>query len=297
MVDSPLEECDPPSPAICFANCTWRHRPPRFLFCGDGVVQLFLNETCEPPNTTNCDSECQVIYYNATGYCGDGIIQGNETCELPGTITCDLNCNHIHICGDGIVHGDEQCDPPDGILCTDECKFNIVGPAVSLLLIAIVSALLCTALCIIIWILIAVFYCRRENPPPPLPFQCDEDDFTAIIDGYDYGRNIVNRLEDVARRNILTYRTNMIMGLCDGQVILTFRMAGDQLLISKIEGNKKVEAVDFLSKSNVYRVYLTKSVDREWWRRDGIEGRVVFERPTKVNKSAVPFPKLESLKL
>jgi cysteine-rich repeat protein len=56
--------------------------------CGDGKIEP--PETCDPPNGTTCDSNCQIIK------CGDGILAGNEQCDDANTTNldgCDQYCN------------------------------------------------------------------------------------------------------------------------------------------------------------------------------------------------------------
>jgi cysteine-rich repeat protein len=55
--------------------------------CGDGCV--VPPETCEPPNTTTCDSTCHKVV------CGDGMLEGQEQCDDGNTINldgCDSTC-------------------------------------------------------------------------------------------------------------------------------------------------------------------------------------------------------------
>jgi cysteine-rich repeat protein len=60
-------------------------------------------------------------------YCGDGVVNGSETCDPPNTVTCDSNCESIiyPICGDGIVSSGEQCDDGNtrsGDGCSSTCR-------------------------------------------------------------------------------------------------------------------------------------------------------------------------------
>lgn len=97
--------------------------------CGDGIVQIQLNEECDDGNSINddeCSNECKIAS------CGDGIVQASneETCddmndnEFDG---CRSNCV-AEYCGDKIVqyHLEEECDGGDrnGSLsyCTTSCK-------------------------------------------------------------------------------------------------------------------------------------------------------------------------------
>jgi hypothetical protein len=71
------EQCDPPTPGFCDANC--QNIPPK---CGDTIVQA--GEQCDPPNPGFCDANCQ----NVAPKCGDGFVQTGETCDPPNLATC-----------------------------------------------------------------------------------------------------------------------------------------------------------------------------------------------------------------
>jgi hypothetical protein len=88
--------------------------------CGNGVIDP--GEECEPPLPGFCDANCHVVTNG--GYCGDGIVQAGEECDfqlLNGQpcSECDSTC-HLRPgeCGDGCVTGTEQCDPPNVNTCT-----------------------------------------------------------------------------------------------------------------------------------------------------------------------------------
>ena len=56
--------------------------------CGDGKIQP--PETCDPPNGTTCDAQCQTIT------CGDGKVGGKEQCDDGNVVNldgCDSSCN------------------------------------------------------------------------------------------------------------------------------------------------------------------------------------------------------------
>ena len=126
-------------------NCTALCALPR---CGDGFVQQSNNETCEPPNTATCASNCQGVTGGGGGSSGrrrstNGIITlsesgsevvfeerdpppegcGNrvwepekgEECDegiRNGVGACSYSCKTLY-CGDGIVSPEvfEQCEP------------------------------------------------------------------------------------------------------------------------------------------------------------------------------------------
>lgn len=111
---------------LCDRRCT----PPT---CGDGTVDH--NEVCDDGNRNNddsCNNDCQPPQVVPPS-CGDGIVQLalNETCE-PGMIlapvsggipdrACTASCNY---CGDGIVHAGEECDDGNSIdddSCRNDC--------------------------------------------------------------------------------------------------------------------------------------------------------------------------------
>jgi cysteine-rich repeat protein len=112
------EECDPPVPDHCSAQCT------RIPQCGDGIVDP--GEECDDGNTDDCDAcsnHCTVV----TG-CGDGTVCGTEECDDGNTTSCDGCSSSCQVevgarCGDGITNAacGEQCDPP-GPDCTYLCQ-------------------------------------------------------------------------------------------------------------------------------------------------------------------------------
>ena len=97
--------------------------------CGDGEVGL--GEQCDDSNTDDedgCSSKCRIEY------CGDGVIQAGlgETCEMPNVGLCGPNCTVIG-CGNGILDPGEECDDDnlddcDG--CSSSCKVEACGNGV-----------------------------------------------------------------------------------------------------------------------------------------------------------------------
>jgi cysteine-rich repeat protein len=65
--------------------------------CGDGCVDARRGETCEPPNTATCDSECHTI---VPAVCGNSIRETGEQCD-DGNKTnldgCDSTCQFEQI--------------------------------------------------------------------------------------------------------------------------------------------------------------------------------------------------------
>ena len=103
------EQCDPPAPGQCDAQC--QHVP----FCGDGNVDS--GEQCDDANTNDCDA-CSNACTLVSG-CGDGVVCGGEACDDGNTAECDGCSSTCTIesgfrCGDGIMDAacGEECDPP-----------------------------------------------------------------------------------------------------------------------------------------------------------------------------------------
>ena len=82
-------------------------------FCGDGIVQPDLGETCD--GEAWCRADCT--------YCGDDILQDGhgETCD--GEAYCRADCTY---CGDAIINGQETCDPGDPTqdYCNNQCDYK-----------------------------------------------------------------------------------------------------------------------------------------------------------------------------
>lgn len=92
--------------------------------CGDGIVQPWRGEQCEPPNTPVCNANCQLIPQPPPGFCGDGIVQPwrGEQCDPPDGVTCDANCQNIPQPPDPIpVDGIEKEGVPDITQGCNEC--------------------------------------------------------------------------------------------------------------------------------------------------------------------------------
>jgi len=119
------EACDPPDGITCDDFC---QVPP--LSCGDGVVDIFLGEACDPPDGITCDNFCQII----PPFCGDGNVDPGEQCEPPDTATCDALCqNRAPLCGDLFVTPPETCDDGNiigGDGCSATCQLEVCDNSV-----------------------------------------------------------------------------------------------------------------------------------------------------------------------
>ncbi len=76
--------------------------------CGDGLVEGA--ETCEPPDSAECDANCQLLVCDppATS-CGNGIVEGGEACEPPGVGACDWSCQTTACAAGGPAEIDVAC--------------------------------------------------------------------------------------------------------------------------------------------------------------------------------------------
>jgi cysteine-rich repeat protein len=83
------EECDPPGDG-CTPNCTIVQQVAPY--CGDGEVNQ-PSEVCD--GEIGCLDNCTWIEFHYITQCGNGIIDEGETCEPPGTTGCDENCQVI----------------------------------------------------------------------------------------------------------------------------------------------------------------------------------------------------------
>jgi hypothetical protein len=93
-------------------------------FCGDGIVQPWRGEQCDPPDGVTCDANCQLIPQPQPGFCGDGIVQPwrGEQCDPPDGVTCDANCQLIPQPSDPVpVDGIEKEGVPDIPQGCNEC--------------------------------------------------------------------------------------------------------------------------------------------------------------------------------
>jgi len=124
--NSGAESCEPPETALCTSNCAIRMRS-----CGDGF--LTPPEQCEDANTANgdgCTSACTLEF------CGDGVVNdaGAEDCEPPGTASCTDACtDRSPSCGDGYFTSPEECEDgnqTNGDGCTSSCVLERCGDGV-----------------------------------------------------------------------------------------------------------------------------------------------------------------------
>ncbi|KAB5516964.1 hypothetical protein GE09DRAFT_1159089 [Coniochaeta sp. 2T2.1] len=100
-------------------------------YCGDGIIQG--QEECDPPwrrvNNDGCSSTCFLEV------CGDGILQIGEDCDDGNSVNgdgCSSTCK-VERCGDGIIQGREECD--DGNLndddgCSAACQIEECGDGI-----------------------------------------------------------------------------------------------------------------------------------------------------------------------
>jgi cysteine-rich repeat protein len=98
-------------------------------FCGDGILQVELGETCEPPGSNagqpnECRGDCT--------FCGDGNLDAGEECDDGNNLDgdgCSAFCAIEPFCGDGVLNlPGETCDPPGSNAgqpneCRADCTF------------------------------------------------------------------------------------------------------------------------------------------------------------------------------
>ncbi|HVK69695.1 MAG TPA: FG-GAP-like repeat-containing protein, partial [Polyangium sp.] len=121
-VVDPLEHCDDGNEANgdgCSATCDLES-------CGNGVVDP--GEDCDDGNGINldgCPNDCTLAK------CGNGVIEApHETCDPPDTAVCDSQCQGLPFCGDGDLEGEEECDDGNffgGDGCNSACKLEFCG--------------------------------------------------------------------------------------------------------------------------------------------------------------------------
>lgn len=125
--------------------------------CGNGVVEVTNNETCDDGNTTGgdgCSRDCKRETdwicaepgkpCTSTIACGDGMVTGNEVCDDRNKVSgdgCSEDCKVVEpgwrctamgqrcrpICGDGKITGNETCDDGNAMAgdgCSDGCQIE-----------------------------------------------------------------------------------------------------------------------------------------------------------------------------
>ena len=111
--------CSRDGGTICRNNCMCP-------YCGDGVADLALNETCDDGNITNgdgCDANCQI---EAAAGCGDNTLDPpQEECDDGSQCTDGSDCStDATVCA---AVGDGSCAPRAGDGCDGACQLEIVG--------------------------------------------------------------------------------------------------------------------------------------------------------------------------
>ncbi len=101
-------------------------------FCGDGILQTSLGETCDPPGSVQANGN---VCRNDCTFCGDGTVQtaDGETCD-PTAPGAPANCrpsgpNACTFCGDGTLQtaAGEACDDGNNVSgdgCSATCQLE-----------------------------------------------------------------------------------------------------------------------------------------------------------------------------
>ena len=125
LVQLGVEECDDGN-RVDTDTCTNACSSP---VCGDGVIQVALDEDCDDGNridTDVCRNTCTLAA------CGDGVLhEGVEACDDGNDVATDActDCQDAR-CGDGVLRADlapgdeghEYCDGQD--YCSDSCVYR-----------------------------------------------------------------------------------------------------------------------------------------------------------------------------
>jgi hypothetical protein len=125
--------------ADCSAKCTNTAITP---CCGNLIKET--GEDCDPPNGTNCGTDCKTLTT-----CGNGQLDTGETCDtaiISGTGACPTSCTApdacttsqlqnagtciaacqntaiIPCCGNSAVETGEDCEPPGTSTCDSNCQ-------------------------------------------------------------------------------------------------------------------------------------------------------------------------------
>ena len=100
--------------------------------CGDGTVDAYMGETCDPPGAPALSPAGDNLCRDDCTFCGDGLLDPVEECD-DGNQEDDDGCNSSCLeeyCGDGVVQPPEECDDGnniDGDGCQGDCTLPECG--------------------------------------------------------------------------------------------------------------------------------------------------------------------------
>jgi cysteine-rich repeat protein len=90
------QKCQPATEVAACGDCSptgvCKNNACATSVCGDGCVDSRINETCDPPNGTTCDSQCHTI---TAAVCGNGTRETGEQCDDGNKVNldgCDSTC-------------------------------------------------------------------------------------------------------------------------------------------------------------------------------------------------------------
>src|SRR5262249_11978155 len=85
-------------------------------FCGDGVIQSQLAETCDPPGVSGWRADCT--------FCGDGVVQSGGVCTTLNT-TLGQSCIQNADCNDQFCSGGATALKGDQCLTNSACDSGV----------------------------------------------------------------------------------------------------------------------------------------------------------------------------